>query len=94
MPGTLLFNLYYWRTQHQAEVDFIAYGKKGLFAFEIKRKAHLSSKDFNGLKIFANDYPMAKLYLIYGGAHREYYGNIQAIPFVDALRNLPELLSL
>jgi predicted AAA+ superfamily ATPase len=86
------FNLYYWRTQHQVEVDFVAYGNKGLCAFEIKRKAKLASKDFNGLKAFHKDYPMAKLYLIYGGKQREYHGNIEVIPFVEALENLDSLL--
>jgi uncharacterized protein len=87
------FNLYYWRTQHQAEVDFVVYGNQGLFSFEIKRKAKLTSKDFRSLKAFSQDYPMARLYLLYGGKQREYYGDIEAIPFVEALQNLPELLS-
>ncbi len=32
------FHCYYWRTSNDVEVDFILYGEKGLFAFEIKRK--------------------------------------------------------
>jgi predicted AAA+ superfamily ATPase len=87
------FKLYYWRTQHQTEVDFVVYGKKGLIAFEIKRKAKLSSKDYGGLKAFGKDYPMAKLFLIYGGKQQVYYENIQAIPFVEALKNLVNLLN-
>lgn len=87
------FDLYYWRTQHKVEVDFVAYGEKGLLAFEVKRKAKISSKDLQGLKSFATDYPMAKLYLIYGGKQREYHGNIEVIPFVEALKELPNLLS-
>lgn len=87
------FNIYYWRTQHQVEVDFVVYGKKGLFAFEIKRKTKLSIKDFRNLKAFSKDYPMAKLYLVYGGKQREYHDNIETIPFVEMLKNLVELLS-
>lgn len=86
------FSLHYWRTQHQTEVDFIAYGKKGLFAFEIKRKTTISSKDLTGLKAFAKDYPIAKLYLLYGGKEHEYHGNIHIVPFEEALKNLENLL--
>ena len=29
----LAYEIYFWRTQSQLEVDFILYGEKGLFAF-------------------------------------------------------------
>ena len=87
------FKIYYWRTSDGTEVDFILYGEKGLFAFEIKRAATITSKMLNGLKSFAKDYPIAKLYLIFGGKQREYHGNITALSILDALNNLPSLLS-
>ena len=87
------FKIYYWRTSDGAEVDFILYGENGLYAFEIKRATIITPKMLSSLKIFAKDYPMTKLYLIYGGNHREYHGNITAIPIFDALKNLPDLLS-
>ena len=61
-------------------MDFIAYGEKGLIAFEVKRKRSLSSKDFRSLINFFKDYLMAKLYCFYGGDMSEYYGNITAYP--------------
>ena len=32
------YEIYYWRTSNQIEVDFILYGKKGLLAFEIRKR--------------------------------------------------------
>lgn len=34
----------------------------------------------------------AKLYIIHLGQHKEYHGDIQAIPFETALKELPQLL--
>jgi predicted AAA+ superfamily ATPase len=86
------YEFYFWRTSNQIEVDFIAYGEKGFHAFEIKRKRKVSPKDLTGLKAFGKDYEMAKLYLIYGGDHEEYHGNIIAIPFKKALFQLKTIL--
>ncbi|MCP5491879.1 MAG: ATP-binding protein [Chlamydiales bacterium] len=86
------YTLYFWHTQTQLEVDFVLYGKLGLRAFEIKRSRNIAPADLNGLKAFGNDYPEAKLYILYGGSCRLYFGNIEAIPFEEALRELPSLL--
>jgi predicted AAA+ superfamily ATPase len=84
--------IYFWRTLTGTEVDFVAYGPKGLHAFEIKRSETIHNKDLKGLKAFAEDYPEAKLYILYLGKNREYHGNITAIPFEEALVELPKLL--
>lgn len=86
------YQFYYWRTSNQVEVDFIAYGERGLFAFEIKRKRSISAQDLTGLKAFGGDYPMAKLYLVYGGDREQYHGAITVIPFEKMLFQLRELL--
>jgi uncharacterized protein len=87
------YKLYFWRTSTGIEVDFVIYGPRGLHAFEIKRSSKLTVKALSGLKAFHEDYPEAKLYLLYLGKHKEYHGDIKAIPFVEALRNLPQLIS-
>ncbi len=87
------YDLFYYRTSTGIEVDFIAYGKKGLRAFEIKSKKNISSVDLKNLKVFLQDYPMTKAYVLYGGNIRQYMGNIEIIPFKDALFELPELLT-
>lgn len=88
----LEYDFYYWRTQNQKEIDFILYGNNGFLAFEIKRKETLYSSDFSNLKLFAKDYPEAKLYLLYGGSEDYFEGNIRVIPYKNALLQLPQLL--
>jgi predicted AAA+ superfamily ATPase len=88
------YQFYYWRTHNDTEVDFIAYGNGGLFAFEIKRKRSISSSDLTGLKAFAKDYEMAKLFLLYGGNNEEYHGNITVLPFEKALFKLRDILGV
>jgi predicted AAA+ superfamily ATPase len=86
------YKLFFWRTSNNVEVDFIAYGERGLFAFEIKRSRHISRADLNGLKAFTADYKGAKCYLFYGGDHEEYHENIHVIPFEKGLNQLVEIL--
>lgn len=89
----LTHQLYYWRTIGGVEVDFIAYGKNNLIAFEIKHTKTITSKMLRGLRHFKEDYPMAQLYIIYLGQETLYLSDgIIALPFVEALQKLPELL--
>jgi hypothetical protein len=75
------------------EVDFVLYGPRGIVALEVKRKRRLSGHDLRGLRGFLADYPMAKAFVLYGGDHPAYLDPIRALPFADALRDLPELIS-
>ena len=86
------YSIFYWRTKSNIEVDFIAYGERGLHAFEIKRKRHLTSRDFRGLKTFGKDYPMAKLYVLYSGSRASFNNSIQILPTEDGFKNLKTLL--
>jgi predicted AAA+ superfamily ATPase len=86
------YKLYFWRTANGLEVDFVVYGEKGLHAFEIKHSKRVDSRAFNGLKAFKQDYPMANLYFIYCGSHREYHKDIQVIPIKETLMKLPEII--
>lgn len=88
----LNYSIYFWRTQSQHEVDFVLYGEKGLFGFEIKRAKTIIREDLRSLKLFADDYPEAKLFILYGGKEKLYFNNIIALPFVEALKELPTLL--
>ena len=86
------YQLYYWRTFNQTEVDFVLYGERGIKAFEVKRTAKVRLKEFQGLKLFLKDYPMAKALYLYGGNRYYQEGNIEIIPIQDALVMLPEWL--
>lgn len=87
------YKIYFWRTSTGVVVDFVIYGPRGFHAFEIKRAKNLTSKAFKGLKRFGQDYPESKLHLLYLGKNKEYHGNISVIPFEQALKELPELIS-
>lgn len=86
------YQLFYYRTATGVEVDFIAYGKRGLRAFEIKSKKSVSSQDFYGLRSFIKDYPLTKGVLVYGGDHKIYDYGVEVWPIAEALKSLPELL--
>lgn len=88
----LQYKIYFWRTQAGDEVDFVIYGPNGLYAFELKRSATITSKSLKGLKTFGEDYPEAQLYIVFSGKQKEYYGNITAIPLTEILLELPKLI--
>ena len=87
------YALSYWRTTAGAEVDLVAYGERGLLAFEVKRTGRLRREDGAGLRQFARDYPPAKCFLLYGGDRREYQAGIEVWPLAEALRCLPSILA-
>ncbi|MEW6618351.1 MAG: ATP-binding protein [bacterium] len=86
------YQIFYWRTSNNIEVDFVLYGDKGLKAFEIKRTRKITPSLIRGLKAFLKDYPLAKAYFLYGGERRLYEGDIEIIPIEEAMKNLPLLL--
>lgn len=87
------YKTYFWRTSSGTEVDFVVYGPRGLHAFELKRSAVVHTKDLRGLKSFKEDYPEAHLHLLFLGKHKEYYGDIEAVPLIDALKELPQMIA-
>lgn len=87
------YDLYFWRTKHGLEVDFVLYGAKGLLAIEVKRSARLHPQDVRALQEFKQDYPPARCLVFYGGTTRQYFDEILAIPISDALQNLDSILA-
>ncbi|HJZ24587.1 MAG TPA: DUF4143 domain-containing protein [Candidatus Babeliales bacterium] len=90
---SLNYSIFFWRTAIGQEVDFILYGPRGLYAFELKRSEKITPKSLKGLKSFGQDYPEAKKFLIYQGEHPQYHGDITILPITEALRTLPEILT-
>lgn len=60
--------LYYWRSRAGNEVDFVIYGGKTFSAIEVKNCKVPTPSDFSGLNSFGDDYPEAKLILVYMGS--------------------------
>jgi len=87
------YNIYYWMTSNNIEVDFVLYGNKGIRAFEIKRTGKISTAMLKGLRAFQKDYPGSRAYFVYGGERRLREGDIEILPIRDALKQLPNILS-
>jgi uncharacterized protein len=86
------YQFYYWRTASGIEVDFIAYGERGLLAFEVKNKSYVDQSDLSALKSFRKDYEMATCYLVYQGARRQTIDGIHVVPIGELLLGLDEVL--
>lgn len=86
------YQIFYWKTTTNLEVDFVLYGEKGILAFEIKREERLRPESLRGLKAFLEEYPQAKAYLVYGGSRLMKEGEIEVWPFAKCLQELPEIL--
>lgn len=87
------YDLHFWRTTDGTEVDFVAYGERGLHAIEVKRSSRFRESDLDGLRAFCADYPEARGCLLYGGTRRYRFGSIDVEPFIEGLDGLAERLS-
>ena len=86
------YEIFFWRTANEEEVDFVLYGERGLIAIEVKSSMRVNSDMFRGLKPFKKDYPVAKCFLVYGGDRREYRGDMEVVGVTGFLKNLPQIL--
>lgn len=82
------FKLYFWRTKSGNEVDFVIYGDHVFAAIEVKRAARVYVSDLRGLKAFGEDYPEAKLMLLYLGTEPLHIAGIPCLPLPTFLRQL------
>lgn len=90
--GNCEYEIYYWRTATQLEVDFVLYGPRGLLAFEIKSGSTIHPSDLHGLLAFKEEYPMVRPFIIYNGDRELNQNGIRILPMEKALLQLPELL--
>ncbi len=78
------YQLYFWRTHQQQEVDFVLYGRQGFHAIEIKASARLrETEDLRDLKAFLQDYPEASATLFYLGQQTMHLGAMTVRPVQD-----------
>jgi predicted AAA+ superfamily ATPase len=84
--------LFYWRSLAGNEVDFVLYGGNTFTALEVKNARVLNPLDYNGLTSFGDDYPEAKLLLLYRGSILMKHKNILVIPVEIFLKNPWEFL--
>jgi len=82
------YKLYYFRTANGVEVDFVLYGERGIVGVEVKLNSHFNDTMIRGLKKFRQDYPEAKLFLLYTGKQKMYVNGVTALPVREALSDL------
>lgn len=82
----------YWHTKDHKEVDFILYGVKGLFAIEAKSSSKFHSEDIKTLKLFRDEFPIAKCFLIYGGKKELIVDDVKIVPIEKFLLHMEKYL--
>ncbi len=86
------YDFFHWRTRKHEEVDLVLYGERGLLAFEFKSSSRIRDEDFKGLRLFAEDYPQAKRFLVYGGKEKRSQNGVQLIPALEFFKTAQKLL--
>ncbi|MFM8360166.1 MAG: ATP-binding protein [Verrucomicrobiota bacterium] len=86
------YAVHYWRTPAGDEVDFVVYGPRGMCAFEVKLTSRVRSDDLKSLRVFRDEYPMARAWLIHAGRERGHDSGVDVLPATEALPRLAELL--
>jgi len=82
------YEIYYWRSRNGVEVDFVLYGKKGIFAVEVKNTNRIRLENLRSLKEFQKDYPQSKVAFLYRGNEKRLINNILCLPCDDFLKQL------
>ena len=85
------YQIHYWRSANNMEVDFILYGEKAFFAVEVTKASRVREDDTAGLKAFLSEYPKATAFLLYGGTDRYYEDKIHFTPVTEFFRDAIEL---
>jgi len=81
-------DLFFWRTRHGVEVDFVVYGEKAFYAIEVKNSDKVFAQDLRPLKSFREDYPECIPYMLYRGRDRLSIDGILCIPCQEFLLQL------
>ena len=87
-------NLYYWRTNHGAEVDLLIekHGKIKA-AIEIKSSSNISGSHLSGLRAFREENQTIPLYVISDVKNTYELEKVKILPWEEYLRLLPELIN-
>lgn len=80
--------LSYWRTRSGVEVDFVVYGPDTFVAIEVKNTRAVRPRDLTGLKAFREDFPEARVLLLYRGSERLVRDKVPCLPVDGFLRTM------
>jgi len=83
--------LYYYRTRHGVEVDFILEVDRELWAIEIKASRRIDRRDLKGLASFAERTPRVKRkVVVFLGPRRQRKDEVEILPLDQFLEELPK----
>lgn len=80
--------VFFWRTQGGAEVDFVVYGEQGIQAFEVKNAGTIQRRDLRSLRAFREDYPEAEAAVLYRGSEQLRIDHVRCIPVDEFLQSV------
>jgi len=85
--------IYFWRTNHGAEVDLIIekHGRP-IAAFETKTTSHVSGSHLSGLRAFREDHPDVRLHVIAQVDHPFRLDEVLVLPWKTYLQSLRDYL--
>ncbi len=84
--------LFFWRTNHGAEVDLlIERGGRLRAAVEIKAKRNVGGADLTGLRSFREENPKCPLYLVCESPNHYELDGVTILPWEEYLKRLPGL---
>jgi predicted AAA+ superfamily ATPase len=81
-------DVYFWRTRSGVEVDFVVFGASGFWAIEVKNSTTIRAEDIQPLLSFHEDYPEAKMVLLYRGTERLIKKDVLCLPCEEFLKNI------
>ena len=86
-------NVFYWRTNHGAEVDLLI-EKHGQLkaAIEIKLSSNIAGSHLSGLRAFREEYPNVSAYLVCNSKNTYELDKVKIINWKNYLTLLPELI--
>jgi len=86
-------NLFHWRTQKKEEVDVVLYGEKSFCAIEVKSSSRVRDEFLKGLRLFKQDYPKSKAFLLYTGEKEYYYDDVYVVPVEKFLLSMGDYVT-
>jgi len=86
------YDLFTWRTRNAEEVDFVLYGERGFHAIEVERTHEIRGQDLDALRLFGEDYPQAKRWLLHGGTKAAHRDGVRLLPVAAGMRAVFEEL--
>ena len=86
-------NIFYWRTNHGAEVDLLIekHGKL-IAAIEIKSTSNISGSHLSGLRAFKEENPKVPAYLVCVTKNKYELNKVEVLPWSNYLKFLPGLI--